>query len=152
MKSIFVPSFRYYLVFFGVTFAFCSVGGRLVWLQVWNAEKFSSIASDARKQFSTIQARRGDIVDTKGNLLATTRSVVDVGIDPHVVNEEDQIKWGELANYLGITEVDIETACNKKRTIDEGGNPSRDIRWVKLKEEVDEGTYRKIKELRIKGV
>ena len=152
MKSIFVPSFRYYLVFFGVTFAFCSVGGRLVWLQVWNAEKFSSIASDARKQFSTIQARRGDIVDTKGNLLATTRSVVDIGIDPHVVNEEDQIKWGELANYLGITEVDIETACNKKRTIDEGGNPLRDIRWVKLKEEVDEGTYRKIKELRIKGV
>ena len=28
------------------------------------------------------KARRGDIVDSKGNLLATTRSVVDVGMDP----------------------------------------------------------------------
>ena len=53
--------------------------GRLVWLQVWNADKYTEIASSARKKVSTIKARRGDIVDSKGNLLATTRSVVDVG-------------------------------------------------------------------------
>ena len=40
MKNLFVGKIRYYLVFFGVICAFGSVGGRLVWLQVWNADKF----------------------------------------------------------------------------------------------------------------
>ena len=65
----------------------------MVWLQVWNAERYSEIASNARKKVSTIKARRGDIVDSKGYLLATTRSVVDVGMDPHVLDDDDRVKW-----------------------------------------------------------
>ena len=152
MKTLFVSKFRYYLVFFGVVFAFCSVGGRLVWLQVWNADKYAEIASNARKKFQVIKARRGDVVDSKGNLLATTRSVVDVGLDPHVLVEEDKLKWDTLCNYLDITTATLESAANLKRVFDENGNFVRDKRWVKLREDVDEGTYRKIQELKIKGI
>ena len=152
MKTLFVSKFRFYLVFFSITFAFCSVGGRLVWLQVWNADKYTEIASSARKKVSTIKARRGDIVDSKGNLLATTRSVVDVGMDPHIILDEDKLKWSTLAGYLNISVNQLEEASNSKRVFDEGGRFVREKRWVKLKEDVDEGTYRKIKELKIKGI
>ena len=153
MRSLFVSKFRYYLVFLSVCFAFGSLGGRLVWLQVFEADRFSNVAEGARKNFSTIKARRGDIVDAKGNLLATTRSVVEVGLDPHSVVDSDQLKWQTLSAYLGIPEEDIVKAVNTKtRTSAVEPKEARDVRWVKLKEKVDEGTYRKIQELRIKGV
>ena len=83
--------------------------------------------------------------------LATTRSVVEVGLDPHSLLEEDRLKWDTLAGYLGLPEEKFKKQHLKTRP---SSNPKvlRDIRWVKLKEEVDEGTYRKIQELRIKGV
>ena len=152
MRSLFVSKFRYYIVFLSVCFAFCSLGGRLVWLQVLESERFTDVAENARKNFSTIKARRGDIVDSKGNLLATTRSVVEVGLDPHSLLEEDRLKWDTLAGYLGLPEEKIEEAASQKTRPSSNPQVLRDIRWVKLKEEVDEGTYRKIQELRIKGV
>ena len=66
-----------------------------------------------RKKIVTIKAGRGDIVDSKGNLLATTRSVVEVGLDPHVVEMEDEPKLKQLAGYLGVG-LDELKACDKK--------------------------------------
>lgn len=153
MRSLFVSKFRYYIVFSSVCFAFCSLGGRLIWLQVVESERFTSVAKVARKNFVSVKARRGDIVDSKGNLLATTRSVVEVGLDPQSLVEDDRLKWKTLADYLGIQVKEIEVAAAKKtRSLGMESEGIRDIRWVKLKEEVDEGTYRKIQELRIKGV
>lgn len=153
MRSLFVSKFRYYVVFSSVCFAFCSLGGRLIWLQVVESERFTSVAKVARKNFVSVKARRGDIVDSKGNLLATTRSVVEVGLDPQSLVEDDRLKWKTLADYLGIQVKEIEVAAAKKnRSLGMESEGVRDIRWVKLKEEVDEGTYRKIQELRIKGV
>lgn len=152
MKSVFIGRFRYFVVLFGVVFAFCSVGGRLIWLQVWNADRYKEIALNARKQIVAIEARRGDIVDSKGNLLATTRSVVEVGLDPHVVEDVDRLKWNALSGYLGVDVGVIEEAWNRKFIVDKSGRKVRDVRWVRLKEEIDEGTYRKIKELRVKGL
>ena len=153
MRSLFVSKFRYYVVFSSVCFAFCSLGGRLIWLQVVESERFTSVAKVARKNFVSVKARRGDIVDSKGNLLATTRSVVEVGLDPQSLVEDDRLKWKTLADYLGIQVKEIEVAAAKKtRSLGMKSEGIRDIRWVKLKEEVDEGTYRKIQELRIKGV
>ena len=53
--------------------------GRLLHLQVWQSDKYSELAANARKNFIQERARRGDIVDRKGSLLATTKSVVVVG-------------------------------------------------------------------------
>ena len=90
-------------------------------------------------------------MDAKGNLLATTRSVVEVGVDPHSVVDDDQLKWKTLSTYLGIPEEEILKAVNKKtRSSLSDPKVSMDVRWVKLKE-VDE-EHRKIQELRIKGV
>ena len=106
MKSLFISPFRFYLTFFAVFFAFCSLGGRLVYLQVYKSDDYTELANKARKNFIEIKARRGDIVDSKGNLLATTRSVVEVGIDPHSVEEEDWLKFDQLALLLGVNQGD----------------------------------------------
>ena len=96
-------------------FRLCSLGGRLIWLQVYEAERFTEVAEIASQNFATIKARRGDIVDSKGNLLATTRSVVEVGLDPHAfLVSEDRLKWKTLSNYLGVTEERIEEAAMTK--------------------------------------
>ena len=78
------------------------MGGRLVYLQVFKANDFSGFAQGARKNVVTLKARRGDIVDSKGNLMATTRSVVNVGLDPHSIEKEDEVKFNALSGLLNL--------------------------------------------------
>ena len=153
MKSVFISPFRFYLVFFAVTITFCSLGGRLVYLQVFKANDFSGFAQGARKNVVTLKARRGDIVDSKGNLMATTRSVVNVGLDPHSIQKEDEVKFNALSGLLNLPIENIKEAVSKK--VRKGNNfegEIKKVRWVKLKEDVDEETYRKVQELGIDGV
>ena len=153
MKSIFISPVRFYLVFASVAFAFLFLGGRLYYLQVYKAEKYTEFALGARKNFINVDARRGDIVDKKGNLLASTRSVVTVGMDPHSIDEEDVWKYPELAKLLGISVEELKLSASKKiRTSADKDDLISKVRWIKLKDEVDEGTYRKIQFLRVKGI
>ena len=114
MKSIFISPYRFYLVFFAV-----SITLLLRWQvslpQVFRSNDFSEFADGARKNVVTIKARRGDIVDRKGNLLATTRSVVNVGLDPHSVLEEDLNKVGSIAELLKIEPRVIYEAVEKSK-------------------------------------
>jgi len=129
------------------------LGGRLVYLQLFKATDYAELASGARKNFIEVKARRGDIVDSKGNLLATTRSVVEIGVDPHSVTEEDWGKFGPLADLLEVPRSEIEGAARKlTRRGGREGKEVRKVRWVKLKDEVDEETYRFVQKLKIKGV
>jgi len=153
MKNIFISRYRFYLVFFAILLTFCSLGGRLYHLQVVSSDKYESFAQNARKNFIPVSARRGDLVDRKGNLLATTKSVVVVGMDPQSIQEEDYVKFSELSKLLDIDEsVIIEAAEKKVYSSGKGDEKIRLVRWVKLKEEVEESDFRKIKDLRIKGV
>ena len=153
MKNVFISSYRFYLTFFAVLLTFCTLGGRLLHLQVWESNRYGQLAESVRKNFIREQARRGDILDRKGSLLATTKSVVVLGLDPHAFKPEDEPKLEELSNLLQIKHSEIVAAVNKRFY-----RPSSDrkdvtpVRWVKLKEGVDDSTYRKIKELDISGV
>ena len=153
MKSIFISPFRFYLIFFAITFSFCSLGGRLVYLQVFRANDFTGIANGTRKNIVTLKARRGDVVDCKGNLLATTRSVVDIGIDPQAINTDDMGKLLHLAKILDLEQQFIESAVGKKiKKGDEFDGEFKKVRWVKLKDSVSENVHNKVKELEISGV
>lgn len=153
MKSVFISPFRFYLVFFTVFMAFSSLGGRLFYLQVVKADEFAEIAQGARNNFITLRARRGDVVDCKGNLLATTRSVVEVGMDPHSLEISGKEKFSQLAALLEIEVSKLVDASKKlTRRVGVGGSEICDVRWIKLKDEVDEKTYRKIRHLGIEGI
>lgn len=124
-----------------------------MYLQVYQSSKYKEFAQGARKNFISVNARRGDVVDRKGNLLATTRSVVTVGMDPQSIDPAEKWKFKELSELLEIPLSVLEEASARK-TKKSNGEQSNivKVRWVKLKEEVDESTYRKIQFLRVKGV
>ena len=151
MSNIFISPFRFYLVFIAVLVAFTSLGGRLVQLQVTDAEKYKKIALGVRENFITTPARRGDVVDRQGNLLATTRSVVEVGLDPHSIDEEDLEKLPEAARILKLPLTELQDAASRKTRSTKSGE-LRFVRWVKLKDEVDEKTYRNLQALKIDGI
>ena len=153
MKNVCISSYRFYLTFFAVLLTFCTLGGRLLHLQVWQSEKYSSLAASARQNFIKEEARRGDIVDRKGSLLATTKSVVVLGLDPHSYDVEDADKLIHLANLLNIEPTIVTDAVKKKYfTSKNSVEKLTPVRWVKLKEGVDDSTYQAIKNLKINGV
>ena len=103
--------------------------------------------------FKVVEARRGNIVDARGNLLATTRSARTLGLDPQMVDEADGEKWPELARLAGIPVEAIEAAvANKVQSGERHGKEVRLVRWVKLAEGIPEPTYDAIRALKIKGV
>ena len=113
MKNVCISSYRFYLTFFAVLLTFCTLGGRLLHLQVWQSEKYSNLAASARQNFIKEEARRGDIVDRKGSLLATTKSVVVLGLDPHSYDVKDADKLTQLAELLDIEQEIVTDAVNK---------------------------------------
>ena len=153
MRTAFLSSFRFYLVFAAVTCVFCSLAGRLVYLQVIKAPALRESAQSARRNFSTLQSRRGDIVDCKGNLLATTRSVVEIGVDPQSVVEEDLVLIPELSRLLGLNPEEVQEAfLTKTRPGASFDGEVKQVRWAKIADEVEEDFYLRVMNLGIKGL
>ncbi|MDP4610755.1 MAG: penicillin-binding protein 2 [Opitutales bacterium] len=153
MSKAFVSSYRASLVSCAVAFAFCVLLGRLFYLHVWEQEALMEHVMTNRKMVNVVEARRGSIVDSRGNLLATTRTAYDIGVDPQSFREEDRVKLDDLAKLLGQPLADIETAIDTKTG--KGGEHSKEvrlIRWTALAKGVDEATHDAVKGLGIKGV
>ena len=85
-----------------------------MYLQVYQSSKYKEFAQGARKNFISVNARRGDVVDRKGNLLATTRSVVTVGMDPQSIDPAEKWKFNELSELLEIPLSVLEEASARK--------------------------------------
>jgi len=149
------------------------VGTRLVFLHVIDRGKLLGYIEQVRRQVVVEPARRGNIYDAHQHLLATNQSVYTLGVDPQVLRENDREKWPELAALLGLPYAQLERVLNTKtrraqtpvqtassdsatataaaRDV-EAASLARPIRWAKLREDIDETTYEKIRALGIKGV
>ncbi len=137
-----------------VCMAFCAVFARLYYLHVVNGEASMEAADKARKRFDKLEARRGDITDSRGNLLATSLPVITLGADPLFFKkallseraakkkeeEGSEARLRKLAELLGTPYDDLFKKCT---------GPGR---WVKLAEIEDSALYEKISALKIKGV
>lgn len=151
MSKGFASSFRLVLLATAVLLCFASVGVRLVHLHVWDRERLVSYVDRARKSVITEQARRGDILDVKGDVLATSRTVIQLGVDPQMLREEDREKWSQLAHLINVPlEQLVATFGRTERVTSEG--ETRLVRWAKLVDEIEESTYDAVQELKIKGV
>lgn len=156
MSKGFASNFRMTLLAVGVLTCFTAVCGRLVYLHVIDRENLLKFVEKARRQISTEHARRGAILDTKGNVLATSRSYVVLGADPEMLREEDSAKWGKLAALLQTSPFDFERTLRKNIAAAQLALASQDsatrVRYVKLADEVDERVYDQIMDLRIRGI
>lgn len=159
MSKGFASNLRMTLLAAGVLVAFCAVGVRLVYLHVLDREELLKFVDKARRQIVVEHARRGALLDTKGNVLATSRSYIVLGADPEMLREEDTAKWGDLARLTGINFLELDrtlrtsmAAAKLARAATDPAAKAKRVRYVKLADEVDERIYDAIADLGIRGV
>ena len=78
---------RLTLLAIGVLACFMGVGVRLVFLHVVDREELLSYVDRARRQIVVEHARRGTILDSRGNLLATSKSEITLAVDPWALSD-----------------------------------------------------------------
>src|ERR1051326_4500391 len=87
--------------------AFAGMGYRLVDLQVLRHEDLSARAQQNTQKEYVFEPRRGDILDIKGNLLATSIIVKAIHADPVLLGEHKPEVARALAPLLQIKESDL---------------------------------------------
>ncbi|MFI5335974.1 MAG: peptidoglycan D,D-transpeptidase FtsI family protein [Opitutales bacterium] len=147
------------LVAAGVLACFAAVAGRLVWLHVLERDELLHYLDKARRQIVVEHARRGTILDSRGGLLATSRSFVIVGADPEMLRPEDEKDWPELARLLNVPAAELEQNLRRGQAASklalasqDPGEKEKRVRWVKLADEVDESVYDQVTALRVRGI
>ncbi len=151
MASAFVQLWRLLLVCLGVLCAFGWIFYRLYDLHVVRGPEYAAIAEGHRRTLVRQEPRRGDIRDARGALLAGTRPVVDLGIDPLNFKPEAFEKLDELARLLKQDPAHLRRIASTTHRGASGSEPGRAIRWVKLAE-IDDPTYEAASALRVPGV
>jgi len=153
MSKAFVSSGRSSLLSFAVACAFCVLFGRLFYLHIWKQEALRDYVDDSRKMINIFEARRGNIVDSRGNLLATTRTSYNIGVDPEAFSDNDKEKLPDLARVLGLPIHELENKVyTKTRLMSENNKEVRFVRWVSLLKDADEATHDAVKALQIRAV
>jgi cell division protein FtsI/penicillin-binding protein 2 len=114
MSRVCVRSGRYTWCTAVFVAGFLLLCGRLFFLQVVEAEAIAAEVETMRKRLDKVEAKRGDILDRNGNLLAGTRSRVDLGVDPSIVDSIDRGKLALLAGILDLPFEEVEAAFLKK--------------------------------------
>ncbi len=102
MSKGFASSYRIVLLAAVIVGGYAGLGARLVFLHVVDRDELVRVVDKARRQIIVEHARRGDILDDKGNILATSRSLLVLGVDPQSLRKEDEKKWPRLAELIGM--------------------------------------------------
>jgi cell division protein FtsI (penicillin-binding protein 3) len=87
------------IIFFCFIVGFFIVIARLFSLQVVKAEEFKQKAKKQHESKIPLNAKRGNIYDRKGRLLATTINSISIAIDPEILSHDSDRK--ELSKFLG---------------------------------------------------
>jgi hypothetical protein len=114
MSKGFTTSYRIALLASLVLAMFAGLEARLVWLHVIDRDELLRSVDEARRQLIVDNARRGDILDAHGALLATSRSIIVLGVDPQFTRPEDAAKWPQLAALIGVPVQEVERIFSTK--------------------------------------
>jgi cell division protein FtsI (penicillin-binding protein 3) len=107
MSKGFASSYRIVLLAVGLFCCFGALSVRLVWLHVIDREALLGTIKKSRQQLIVETARRGDIRDARGAILATSRSTIVLGVDPSALRPGDEKKWPQLAALIGMPEMEL---------------------------------------------
>lgn len=145
-SSIFISPKRFAFVASAVALLFCAVACRLYFLHVVRGPESVEATEKARNRFDLVKARRGDITDSRGNIMATSRPVIDLGVDQidFKPTPENLEKLKTVAALLSIKPEELEEKCSPKNAAPR--------RWEKLADSLPEPVYERIASLKIKGI
>ena len=172
----FAHNFRLYLVAGLVVFCFGVVAQRLFELHVIERAHYLAQIEETRQRVVVDSARRGDILDARGDLLATTRTDITLAIDPWYLPEKiESLKLpgrqarfaadqrearAKLAEILGMPAAELEAlyapawkaADPASETTDEIVDGRTRVRFVKFREGVSEEQFAQITALKVAGL
>ena len=114
MSKGFASSYRIVLLATGLFICFGALGVRLVWLHVLDRDSLLKTIVKTRTQLIVEHARRGDIRDRNGGILATSHSRIVLGIDPAAVTPKDEKKFPQLAAMIGMPEAELRRIAGTK--------------------------------------
>ncbi|MCU0792108.1 MAG: penicillin-binding protein 2 [Opitutaceae bacterium] len=167
---------RLYLVALVVVVCFGVVAHRLIDLHVIEREHFLAQIQDTRHRVVAEPARRGNIYDARGDLLATTKTDITLAVDPWALQDkieaqkfparmaryeqEQRERRAQLAELLGMTVAEVEALYTPSwRDIPLEQDIHDDVvdgrtraRFVKFREGVTEEQFAKITALRVAGL
>lgn len=159
MSQGYAANNRMRLLTVGVIACFMVLGVRLLFLHVLDRDELLKFVDKARKQIVVEHAKRGTILDARGNLLATSRSFVILGADPEMLRPEDEKLWPEVARLLNVPSLQLESTLRRTIAASKVALANTDavakekrVRWVKLADEVDESVYDQITKLKVRGI
>ncbi len=102
MSKGFASNYRIVVLAVGLFVCMAGIGVRLVWLHVIDRDALLKTISETRQQLIVEHAKRGDIRDERGAILATSHSSIVLGVDPHALVPKEWVKWPRFSRLTGI--------------------------------------------------
>lgn len=113
--------------------------GRMMFLMVYRAEHYSSLATQLHERERSIKAERGKIVDTNGVVIADNKTVCSISVIHNQIKDPERV-IAVLSRELGLSEAYVRKRVEKYSSIE------------KIKSNVDKATGDRIREYELEGV
>ncbi|MFI3214261.1 MAG: penicillin-binding protein 2 [Eubacteriales bacterium] len=115
-SGLFIRKKKIFILFFCIAAAFVGLSARLIIINREDGEEYKKqVLSQQQEQYesTTIPYKRGDILDTNGNILATTEKVYNLIVDSKMIlTKEEYLEPTMAALSSCFPEVDIQTIRN----------------------------------------
>jgi len=126
-----------------LTIAFAGLGYRLVDLHVVRHDDLSREASVRRESTIVHPSRRGDILDARGNALATSLFVKTVCADPTLIGTNQAVVARAIARLLRMNEAELAQKLQPRSYKDRTGKEHAD-KYVPLRRKVTPEEWERI--------
>jgi cell division protein FtsI/penicillin-binding protein 2 len=127
--------------------AFAGLGYRLVDLQVLRHDELSRLEQDNTQREYWQSPRRGDILDTHGNILATSVPVKTICADPSMIGDQQAIVAQALAPLLQMPEADLYQKLFVHIAKDDKGQlVTNNLHYVRLQKNISDEAWQKIQD------
>jgi cell division protein FtsI (penicillin-binding protein 3) len=128
-----------------VVLAYAGLGLRLVDLQIWRHDELSQQAERKMQLKRWFTAKRGDILDANGDVLATSVSVQTVCADPSMIGGQQVVVARALAPLLQMSEADLQQRLIPRiQKNSRGETVTNGLHYVRLQKNVPDESWQKI--------
>jgi cell division protein FtsI/penicillin-binding protein 2 len=151
LDKAFKRTFRFCAVIFAIALCFCVLIYRILDLSYFDRSRYLAILKRTRHITKINFAKRGNILDRNGEILATSLLKIVIGVDSYAANaEKDGKKILVLADILNVPPESLLEKFSRKKKISTGKVSK--LRWVPICQIDEIELLRAIEQLGIKGV
>ncbi len=128
-----------------VALVYIGLGFRLVDLQFFRHEELAKLAEKKTERITWQDAKRGDILDANGELLATSYPVMTVCANPSLIGGQQAVVARALAPLLQLSEADLLRRMTPRIVKNsQGETVTNGLYYARLQKNVTPETWQKI--------